>query len=476
MAADPSLPDAPSADTIKAFTAIVGEKYALAEPSDQEPYLKEWRRLYTGKTPLVLRPGSTEEVARILKLAGETGTAIVPQGGNTGLVGGQIPFGPEVVISLTRMNRVRSVDSQGNTMIIEAGATLAAAQKAAEDAGRLFPLSIGSEGSCQIGGNLSTNAGGLQVLAYGNARSLVLGLEVVMADGQIWNGLKALRKDNTGYDLRDLFIGAEGTLGIITAAVLKLFPMPKSRATAFVGVEGLGQAARLFDLAYEMGAGELTGFELMPRIGLDFVLRHGEGTRDPLGSPHPWYVLLELSSLRPDAADAAAEALFVEASQKNLIADATLAGSLSQAADFWRIRELLAEVQLHEGGSIKNDVSVPVAALPDFLTRAIEAVTALVPGCRPVPFGHYGDGNIHFNISQPVGADKAAFLARWDEVTGAVNAIVLDLGGSISAEHGIGRMKRHLLREVKSPLEIELMARIKQAFDPRGILNPGKVI
>jgi FAD/FMN-containing dehydrogenase len=476
MAADHSLPSAPSAETIEAFTAIVGEKYALTTPSDQEPYLREWRRLFTGKTPLVLRPGSTAEVSRILALASETGTAIVPQGGNTGLVGGQIPFETEVVVSLERMNRVRSVDSQGNTMIIEAGATLAAAQKAAEDAGRLFPLSIGSEGSCQIGGNLSTNAGGLQVLAYGNARSLVLGLEVVMADGRVWDGLRSLRKDNTGYDLRDLFIGAEGTLGIITAAVLKLFPMPKSLATAFVGLGGLDEAARFFDLAYEMGAGELTAFELLPRIGIEFALRHAEGTREPLAAAYPWYVLMELSSLRPDAAEPAAEALLIAASERSLIADATLAGSLAQAADFWRIREGMTEVQLHEGGSIKNDVSVPVATLPDFLARAIDAVTAIVPGSRPVPFGHYGDGNIHFNISQPVGADKDAFLAHWDEMTGAVNAIVLELGGSVSAEHGIGRLKRHLLAEVKSPLEMELMRKVKNAFDPKGILNPGKVI
>jgi FAD/FMN-containing dehydrogenase len=476
MAADHSLPSAPSAETIEAFAAIVGEKYALTAPSDQEPYLREWRRLFTGRTPLVLRPGSTAEVSRILALASETGTAIVPQGGNTGLVGGQIPFETEVVVSLERMNRVRSVDSHGNTMIIEAGATLAAAQQAAEDAGRLFPLSIGSEGSCQIGGNLSTNAGGLQVLAYGNARSLVLGLEVVMADGRVWDGLRSLRKDNTGYDLRDLFIGAEGTLGIITAAVLKLFPMPKSRATAFVGLVGLGEAARFFDLAYEMGAGELTAFELLPRIGIEFALRHAEGPREPLAAAYPWYVLMELSSLRADAAEPAAEALLIAAAERSLIADAALAGSLAQAADFWRIRELMTEVQLHEGGSIKNDVSVPVAALPDFLARAIDAVTAIVPGSRPVPFGHYGDGNIHFNISQPVGADKDAFLAHWDEMTGAVNAIVLELGGSVSAEHGIGRLKRHLLPEVKSPLEMELMRKVKDAFDPKGILNPGKVI
>jgi FAD/FMN-containing dehydrogenase len=438
--------------------------------------LREWRKLYQGKTPLVLKPGSTEEVSRILALAHETGTAVVPQGGNTGLVGGQIPFATEIVVSLERLNRIRSIDPRGNTMIAEAGVTLAAAQKAAADAGRLFPLSIASEGSAQIGGNLATNAGGLQVLAYGNARNLVLGLEVVLADGQVWQALRALRKDNTGYDLRDLFIGSEGTLGIITAAVLKLVPAPKSKATAFVGLAGLDEAARFFDIAHELGAGELTAFELMPRIGIEFVLRHVEGARDPLEAPHPWYALVELSSQRLDAAEASAEAVLVAGVERGAVADAALASSLSQAAGFWRLREMLSEVQLYEGGSIKNDVSVPVAALPEFLARAIEAVTALVPGCRPVPFGHYGDGNIHFNISQPEGADKAAFLARWDEMAGAVNAIVLELGGSISAEHGVGRMKRHLLPQIKHPVEMAMMRAIKAALDPRGILNPGKVV
>ena len=462
--------------TLKRFIEIVGDKYALTDPSDQASYLREWRQLYQGKTPLVLKPGTTEEVSKILALAHETNAAVVPQGGNTGLVGGQIPFENEIVLSLERLNRVRTVDPRGNTMIAEAGVTLAAAQQAAEKAGRLFPLSIASEGSCQIGGNLATNAGGLQVLSYGNARDLVLGLEVVLADGRVVNGLRALRKDNTGYDLRNLFIGSEGTLGIITAAVLKLFPQPVSTATAIVGLADLEKAALFFDLAYERGAGELTAFEIMPRLGIEFVLRHAEGTRDPLCSSYPWYVLIELSSLRADAASPALEALLVKGVEDEIVADAALAASLTQAEEFWKLREMLSEVQLNEGGSIKNDVSVPVAALPEFLTRATEAVTALVPGCRPVPFGHYGDGNIHFNISQPEGGDKQDFLARWDEVAGAVNAIVLELGGSISAEHGIGRMKRDLLREVKSPVEIELMRKIKDAFDPRGILNPGKVI
>jgi len=466
----------PSSDTLARFTAIVGEKYALTDPADMERHLVEHRRLYHGKTPLVLKPGTTEEVSRILALANETGTAIVPQGGNTGLVGGQIPFDNEVLVNLERLNRIRSVDPRGNVLIAEAGVTLAGAQKAAEEVGRLFPLSIASEGSCQIGGNLATNAGGLQVLAYGNARAQVLGLEVVLADGRIWNGLRALRKDNTGYDLRDLFIGSEGTLGIITAAVLRLLPPPKSKATAFLGFASLDHAARFFDLALEAGAGELTAFELIPRLGIEFVLRHAEGTRDPLAASHPWYALIEIASQRVDEASIRAEALLVQAVETEIVADAVIAASLAQAAEFWRLREMLSEVQLHEGGSIKSDVSVPVADLPVFLSRAIDAVKAIMPDCRPLPFGHYGDGNIHFNVSQPVGVDKAAFLARWPEFSEAVNAIVLELGGSISAEHGIGQQKRHLLPKVKSPLEMELMRKIKDLFDPRGILNPGKLL
>jgi FAD/FMN-containing dehydrogenase len=466
----------PSAETLAKFAAIVGDGHALTSEADQQPFLVEWRHLYKGRTPLVLRPGTVEEVAKILALANETGTAIVPQGGNTGLVGGQIPFGDEVVLSLQRLKKVRSVDTQGNTMIVEAGVTLADAQKAAEDAGRLFPLSIAAEGTAQIGGVLSTNAGGVQVLAYGNARELCLGLEVVTADGQVWDGLRRLRKNNTGYDLRDLFIGAEGTLGIITAAVLKLWPQPKAKATAFVGMNSVEDAAQFFDLARDMAAGELTAFELMPRIGIEFVTRHAEGTRDPLESPYPWYALIELSSLRPEEAQPGLEKILMAALVGEIVADAVLASSLSQSEDFWRLRENLSEVQLHEGGSIKSDVSVPVAALPEFMSRATEAVMRLIPDCRPVPFGHYGDGNIHFNVTQPEGVEKAAFMAHWDEIVAAVNEIVLSLDGSISAEHGIGRMKRELLTQVKSPIEIAMMRQIKQALDPKGILNPGKVL
>ncbi|MBN9450736.1 MAG: FAD-binding oxidoreductase [Bosea sp.] len=460
------------------MAAIVGAKNVITDADAMVPYLKEWRDLFRGKAQGIVRPSSTAEVAELVKLAAETGTVLVPQGGNTGLVGGQIPIseGKEVILSLQRLDKVRAVDTDGDTMIVEAGVTLKRAQDAAEAAGRLFPLSLASEGSCTIGGNLSTNAGGTAVLAYGNARELCMGLEVVLPDGRIWNGLRQLRKDNTGYDLKNLFIGAEGTLGIITAAVLKLFPAPAARATAFLAVPDPAAALELLNAAKAGAGGTLTTFELMPRIGMDFVLRHASGTRDPLSEPSPWYVLMEVSAQQASGLDEHVEAFLGEALEKGIVTDAALAGSLTQRADFWKLREMLSEVQTYEGGSIKHDVSVPIHATPEFLARAIAAVEAMVPGCRPVPFGHLGDGNIHFNVSQPVGADKAGFLARWSEMNEAVHAIVAELHGSISAEHGIGRLKRDLLPGVKDPVELDLMRTIKQTLDPKGILNPGAVL
>ncbi|MDX3806444.1 FAD-binding oxidoreductase [Bosea thiooxidans] len=460
------------------MAGIVGSKNIITDADAMVPYLKEWRDLFRGKAQGIVRPGSTAEVAELVKLSAETGTMLVPQGGNTGLVGGQIPIadGKEVILSLQRLDKVRAVDTDGDTMIVEAGVTLKRAQDAAEAAGRLFPLSLASEGSCTIGGNLSTNAGGTAVLAYGNARELCLGLEVVLPDGRIWNGLRQLRKDNTGYDLKDLFIGAEGTLGIITAAVLKLFPLPAARATAFLAVPDPEAALALLNAAKAGAGGTLTTFELMPRIGLDFVLRHAAGARDPLSEPSPWYVLMEVSAQSAVGLDEHVEAFLGEALEKGIVTDAALAGSLTQRADFWKLREMMSEVQTYEGGSIKHDVSVPVHATPEFLKRAIAVVEAMVPGCRPVPFGHLGDGNIHFNISQPVGADKQAYLARWSEMNEAVHAIVSDLKGSISAEHGIGRLKRDLLPGVKDPVELDLMRAIKQTLDPKGIFNPGSVL
>uniref|UniRef100_A0A9E8CSS2 FAD-binding oxidoreductase n=1 Tax=Bosea sp. NBC_00436 TaxID=2969620 RepID=A0A9E8CSS2_9HYPH len=460
------------------MAGIVGAKNVITDADAMVPYLKEWRDLFRGKAQGIVRPGSTAEVAELVKLAAETGTVVVPQGGNTGLVGGQIPIseGREVILSLQRLDKIRAVDTDGDTMIVEAGVTLKRAQDAAEAAGRLFPLSLASEGSCTIGGNLSTNAGGTAVLAYGNARELCMGLEVVLPDGRIWNGLRQLRKDNTGYDLKNLFIGAEGTLGIITAAVLKLFPSPAARATAFLAVPDPAAALELLNAAKAGAGGTLTTFELMPRIGMDFVLRHASGTRDPLSEPSPWYVLMEVSAQQATGLDEHVETFLGEALEKGIVTDAALAGSLTQRADFWKLREMLSEVQTYEGGSIKHDVSVPIHATPEFLARAIAAVEAMVPGCRPVPFGHLGDGNIHFNVSQPVGADKAGFLGRWSEMNEAVHAIVAELHGSISAEHGIGRLKRDLLPGVKDPVELDLMRTIKETLDPKGILNPGAVL
>jgi FAD/FMN-containing dehydrogenase len=458
------------------FAGIVGASYAITDPPAQEAYVVEMRGLYRGETPLVLRPGSVAEVAAILRLASETGTPIVPQGGNTGLVGGQIPHAGEIVLSLTRLDRIREVDATSNAMICEAGVVLVKAQDAAAAADRLFPLSLGAEGSCTIGGNLSTNAGGTAVLAYGNSRDLVLGLEVVLADGRIWKGLSKLKKDNTGYDLKHLFVGAEGTLGVITAAALKLFPRPRAVETAFVGVPSPQAALKLFGLANERAGGTITSFELMPRIGIEFAVRHGPGCRDPLSAPHPWYVMIELSSQSPEGLRGMLEDFLAEGVERGLVVDATIAASLDQTRAFWHLRNMLSEVQKPEGGSIKHDVSVPVAAVPDFIDAASAAVLAMIPQCRPVPFGHLGDGNIHFNVSQPIGADKDAYLARWDEMNALVHGIVGRYGGSISAEHGIGRLKRDLLPGVKDPVGLDLMRSLKRTLDPQGILNPGKVL
>ncbi|MFC5423463.1 FAD-binding oxidoreductase [Bosea eneae] len=467
-----------SAPVFEALAGIVGGKNVITDADAMVPYLREWRDLFRGKAQAVVRPGSVAEVSAVMKWASLTGATIVPQGGNTGLVGGQIPIaeGREIILSLQRLDKVRSVDPAGDTMTVEAGVSLQEAQEAAEAAGRLFPLSLASEGSCTIGGNLSTNAGGTAVIAYGNARELCLGLEVVLADGRVWNGLRQLRKDNTGYDLKNLFIGSEGTLGIITAAVLKLFPLPAARATAFLAVPDPDAALALLNKAKASAGGTLTTFELMPRIGLDFVVRHASGARDPLSGPSPWYVLMEVSAQAETGLTDAVEAFLGGALEEGLVTDAVLAGSLGQRADLWKLREMLSEVQTHEGGSIKHDVSVPLHATPEFLKRAIAKVEEMVPGCRPVPFGHLGDGNIHFNVSQPIGADKAAYLAGWGAMNEAVHAIVTELKGSISAEHGIGRLKRSLLPGVKDPVELDLMRTVKAALDPKGLLNPGSVL
>ncbi len=463
-------------DLLAQFTAIVGAKNAITDPAEQESYLVEERGLYHGRSAAVLRPGSVGEVAAILKLANEAGMPIVPQGGNTGLVGGQIPLDGEIVLSLRRLDRIREVDPTSNTMTCEAGVRLASAQEAAASVGRFFPLSLGAEGSCTIGGNLATNAGGIAALAYGVARDLVLGLEVVLADGRIWRGLNKLKKDNTGYDLTHLFVGAEGTLGVITAGVLKLFPAPQTVETAFIGLASVSAALDLLALTQESTRGAATSFELMGRVPVEFALRHGAGLRDPLASACPWYVLLELKSSARENLRDALEAVLAAGIERGLVDDAVIADSIDQRNAFWRLREFIPEAQKFEGGSIKHDVSVPVAAAPQFIAQASAVVEALIPGARPAPFGHLGDGNIHFNVSQPVGADRAAFLARWREVNDAVHAVVGQLGGSISAEHGIGRLKRDDLARVKDPVALDLMRAIKRTLDPKGILNPGKVV
>ena len=473
---NPQLRRAPAPELLPRFASIVGDKYAITDPAALEPFLIEGRGIYHGRSAMLLRPGSVAEVVAILKLANETKTPLVPQGGNTGLVGAQIPFDGELILSLTRLDKIREVDPASNTMTCEAGVVLAKAQEAAAAVDRLFPLSLGAEGSCTIGGNLSTNAGGTAALAYGIARELVLGLEVVLADGRIMHLLSKLKKDNTGYDLRNIFVGAEGTLGIITAAVLKLFPRPRAVETAFIGVPSPAAAVKLLNLARARTGGTVTSFELIVRDVIEFAVRHGHGIRDPLTAKHPWYVLMEVSSQNSEGLRESVEQLLAGASEQGLIIDATIAASIDQSKAFWHLRHMLPEVQKPEGGSIKHDISVPVAAVPDFLAEAAAAVQKLIPGSRPVPFGHVGDGNIHFNVSQPVGADQAQFLAHWGEVNAVVDKIVLKYHGSISAEHGIGKLKRDSLPKVKDPVALELMRGLKRMLDPNGILNPGKVL
>src|SRR5215472_10197477 len=451
---------------IAKFRAIVGDKYAVTDPADIAPYTTEERDLFHGRSPLVLRPGSTAEVAAICKLANAHGIALVPQGGNTGLVGGQTPHNGEVVISMRRMDRIRDVDTASNTMTCEAGVILQVAQQRAAEVDRLFPLSLGAEGSCTIGGNLSTNAGGTTALAYGVAREMALGVEVVLADGRVMNLLSKLKKDNTGYDLRNL---------IIAAATLKLFPKPRAIETAYVGLKSAAAALKLLSISQNEAAGTLTSFELLSDLAVDVSIRHGIDVRDPLQNKHHWYVLMELSSPRDDAR-AALEAILAKAMEDGIVDDAVIAANLGQRQAFWKLRDEMSAAQKPEGGSIKHDISVPVVAVPDFLAQADAAVVKLIPGSRPVPFGHLGDGNIHYNVSQPVGTDAADFLARWHEVNAVVFDIVLKMGGSISAEHGIGVLKRDELPDVKDKTAIELMRAFKAMLDPNGIMNPGKVL
>jgi FAD/FMN-containing dehydrogenase len=443
------------------------------------PFLHEERGLYSSKAAAVARPGATAEVAAVVKACVDAGVSIVPQGGNTGLCGGATgrEDASEIIVNLGRMNKVREIDPVNFNITVDAGCILADIQSTSAEHNSLFPLSLAAEGSCQIGGNLATNAGGINVLRYGSARDLVLGLEVVLPDGRIWNGLKSLSKDNTGYALKHLFIGAEGTLGIITAAVLKLFPQHTEVATALCALSDLDSASKLLNQARAISGDAVTAFELIPRAGIEMCAKHISGVTDPFTEPHAWYVLIELSTSRPDAAIRPSfDTLLEKAFDEGLIKDGVVAETLEQSKSLWRLRESLPEAQKHEGGSIKHDVSVPVSRVTEFIAKGSEIVALQFPGARPVPFGHMGDGNIHFNISQPLGADKTAFLAQWAEMNRVVHDLVASMSGSFSAEHGIGRLKVEEMSRYKNPIELELMLRLKKAFDPKNLMNPGKIL
>jgi len=452
---------------------IVGSKGWTTDADRIEAHVTERRGLWHGQCDIVLSPASTDEVAQVMAVCHEAGIAVVPQGGNTGLVGGGVPGGG-VALSLNRLNSIRSIDALNNTMTVDAGCILADIQAAAEAEDRLFPLSLAAEGSCQIGGNLATNAGGVQVLRYGNARDLVLGLEVVLPDGRVWESLKALRKDNTGYDLKHLFIGAEGTLGVITAAVLKLYPLPQFRETALAAFSDADKALQLFQRAGREAGDSLTAFEYISRQSLDITVTHIPGLKDPFEAAHNCYALIELSGT--SGIKDALEQTLGGAMEDGIVDDAVIAASSAQSAELWRIRETIPEAQINAGASIKHDVSVPVSKVPEFLNRAAQIVEAEIDGIRVCAFGHLGDGNIHFNLSQPEGADGDAFLAEWDRINRLVHDLVNDLGGSFSAEHGIGVLKKDDLKRYTSAVELELMQTVKQALDPKGIMNPGKIL
>lgn len=466
-----------AAETVAQLSALIGTNSVIGEPGRMGNYLNEPRKRFHAGAAAIALPGSVEQVQAIVRWANETGTGLIPQGGNTGLVGAQVPLrGDEVIVSMTKLDRIRSVDVAAGTMTAEAGVILENAHKAAEAEGTIFPLWLGSQGSARIGGLLSSNAGGVNVLAFGNARELTMGIEAVVADGRLYRGLNSLKKDNTGYDLKDLLVGAEGTLGIITAATLKIFPKPEDYETTIVSITGPEAALTLFQVLRERTGSRLNAFEIIPHLGLDMQLRHGMLDRDPTAGPSPWYALIEVSRMKggvPGALQAAIEAAFAD----GLIDNAVFAESLSDRTRMWAFREQMSEVQSKEGASIKHDVSVPIAAVPQLIAEGIAAAERLVPGIRAVPFGHMGDGNIHFNFSQPIGADAKAFMASYDEVMHeAIYEIVLRLGGSFSAEHGIGQLKVEQLRRVKDPVALDMMRAIKTGLDPKGILNPGKML
>ena len=463
----------PLLDTLR---TLLGADHVLTDPFDIAPYCTDWRGRYSGQPLCVVRPGTTDEVAAAVAACAQAGVAVVPQGGNTGLCGGATPVNGEVLVSLTRLDRIRAIDPDNNTLTVEAGCTLAAVQAAAAAAGRLFPLSLAAEGTATIGGNLSTNAGGVQVLRYGNARELCLGLEVVLPDGRVWNGLRGLRKDNTGYDLKHLFIGAEGTLGLITAAVLKLFSRPRSVATAWTAVPSPAAAVALLTRLREKIGGRVTAFELIGRPALDLVLQHIPGSHDPLPEHAPWQVLIELSDTMETDLSAPLEEVLSDAAEAGEALDAALARSLAQTHALWALRENISEAQKIEGLSIKHDISLPVSRIPEFIARCDAALVAAFAGVRIVCFGHLGDGNLHYNQSKPAAQDNAEFIAQTAAVNRIVHDLVHEFGGSISAEHGLGQLKRDEIQRYKSAVEMDLMRAVKRALDPRGLMNPGKVL
>jgi FAD/FMN-containing dehydrogenase len=476
----PYQPTKAQADAIERIKAVVGERGWTTDAAEMHPHLVEWRGYYEGRAQMVVRPANTAEVAEVVRICAEARLPITPQGGNTSMCGGSVPLedGGEIVLSLARMNKVRAIDTVNYTMTVEAGCVLQSLQNIAADADRYFPLSLAAEGSCMIGGNLSTNAGGTNVLRYGNAKELVLGLEVVLPDGRIWNGLQGLRKDNTGYDLKQLFLGAEGTLGIITAAVLKLFPKPRAIHAAFCAVRDVPAAMELLGRARGQSGDRVETFELISRLVIDLILKHIPGTTDPLAERHDHYVLLELVTTADDdvALTESFEAILGQAMEDGIVLDAAIAQSEQQRQAFWALRENGSESQKLEGASIKHDISVPVSAIPAFYDDAWAAVRRIEPEARLVAFGHAGDGNLHYNIAEPAGGDRAAFLEKWPAINQAVHDTVHAHNGSISAEHGIGRLKRDEMVRYKSNVELDLMRTLRAALDPQGIMNRGKVI
>jgi D-lactate dehydrogenase (cytochrome) len=460
------------------FAEVVGAAHVLTDPADTTPHTTDWRKRWFGAALAVVKPGTTGEVAAVMKLCAGTRTAIVPQGGNTGLCGGATPdaSGGQVVLNLSRLNRIRAVDTVNNTLTAEAGCVLATLQQAADDADRLFPLSLAAEGTCEIGGNLSTNAGGVQVLRYGNTRDLTLGLEVVLPSGEVWDGLRGLRKDNTGYDLKQLFIGAEGTLGVITAAVLKLYPKARGHITAFVALESVPDALRLLTHMQSRAGDRLTAFELISDFCIRLVRKHFPKLPAPLASPSPQYVLLELADTQGQGVGALAEDALGEAIERRRALDAVIAASGEQARQLWALRENMSDAQALEGPNVKHDISIPISRIADFIDACDARLKRAFPGVRMVTFGHVGDGNLHYNAAHPEGGDPAAFLARAGDINRIVHDTVAEFGGSISAEHGLGQYKRGEILRYKSAVEMELMRAVKRAIDPLGIMNPGKVL